>query len=181
MDGRDPREWATEPLRSALDGILYRWITLFALAVVAAVVHALARGTEPLNTVVHVGQGAFLVGFIGVHLLGRLWRGRGAADGWQQAREADHATVTVARTVGWAVLVGAALALIAPLGSLADPKGFGMEVLLWCPVLFPLYCLAVWVTLDCAKHRLGRAVNESQRRFHEYWQGIARHAGGSRA
>lgn len=181
MNEQDPRDWATEPLRRALDGILYRWVALFGLPVVAAAIHATGGGKGWIDPFIHVGLGAFLVGFIGVHLLGRLWRRRGTPDGWQQAEEVDHGTVTVARLIGWTVMIGASLALIAPLGTLADPKQFGMEVLLWFPLLFPLYCLAVWVTLDCARDRLGRAVEESRRRFHQYWHDIARHAGGSAA
>ena len=47
-----------------------------------------------------------------------------------------------------------------------------MEVLLWFPLYFPLYCLAVWVTIDCAQHRLGRGVDEAQHRFQEYWHRV---------
>jgi hypothetical protein len=178
---QDPSYWATEPLRCALDAIVYRWVALFGLPVVAAVIHATGGGKGWLDPFIHAGQGAFLVGFIGVHLLGRLWRRHGSPGGWQQAVEVDRGTVTVARLIGWTVMIGTGLALIAPLGTLADPKQFGMEVLLWFPLLFPLYCLAVWVTIDCARDRLGRAVEESQRRFHQYWRDIAQQGKGSAA
>lgn len=171
----DPQAWASEPLRRALDAVLYRWIALFGLPVVAALAHALNGGAEPLNSLVHVGLPAILIGFIGVHLVGLLWRDRGAPDGWRQAASADHATVVVTRSVGWVALMGAALAMIAPLGTLSDPRAFALEVLLWFPLLFPLYCLAVWITLECARHRLGRAAEESKRRFQEYWRDVARH------
>jgi hypothetical protein len=183
MERQDPRTWATEPIRRALDAILYRWLALLGLPVAAAVAHALGASREWVDTLVHVGLGAFLVGFIGVHLLGRLWRRHGAPDGWDQAEAADRGTVTVARSVGWVVLLGAALALAAPLGSLSDPRQFGMEVLLWFPILFPLYCLAVWCTIDCARDRLGRAAEESRQRFLEHWRDVARrgHRGGAAA
>lgn len=184
MDERwtgDPRAWAVEPLRRALDAILYRWIALFGLPVVAAVAHVVGASREWVDTLVHIGLGAFLLGYIGVHLVGKLWRRHGAPDGWQQAQQADRGTVAVARTVGWVVLFGAALALVSPLGSMADPKQFGMEVLLWFPLLFPLYCLAVWCTIDCARDRLGRAAEESRRRFRDYWRDLARQTRGSAA
>jgi hypothetical protein len=177
----DPRSWAAEPLRRALDAILYRWIALFGLAVVAAVAHVVGASREWVDTAVHMGLGAFLLGFIGLHLVGRVWRRHGSADGWRQARDADRGTVAVARTVGWVVLVGAAMALVSPLGTLADPKQFGMEILLWFPILFPLYCLAAWCTIDCARDRLGRAAEESRQRFRDYWRDLARQAGGSAA
>jgi hypothetical protein len=177
----DPRAWADQPIRCAIDGILYRWIALFALPVVAALLHRLAGGAEPLDSIVHVGLLAFLVAFIGVHLFGRLWRQHGAPDGWQQADAVDHQTVVVTRSVGWVVVIGAALAFIAPLGTFAQPKEFGMEVLLWFPILFPLYMLAVWVTLDCARDRLGRGVDESQSRLHRYWRRVAGRGGRSAA
>lgn len=176
MEATDPRTWATEPLRRALDGILYRWVALFGLPIVAAVLHAVGASRDWVDTLVHVGLGAFLLGFIGVHVVGRIWRRHGAPDGWAQATEADRGTVAVARVVGWTVVIGAALALIAPLGSLSDARAFGMEILLWFPLLFPLYCLAVWCTIDCARDRLGRAADESRQRFHDYWRDIARRA-----
>jgi hypothetical protein len=176
MQRLEPRAWAEEPLRRALDAILYRWLALFGLPVLAAVVHAIAAGRAWLDTLVHVGIGACLVGFIGVHLVGRIWRRHGAPDGWDEARGADRGTVAVAHGIGWVVLVGAALALVAPLGTLADPERFGMEVLLWFPLLFPLYCLAVWCTIDCAHDRLGRAADESRQRLHAYWREVARGA-----
>jgi hypothetical protein len=43
--------------------------------------------------------------------------------------------------------------------------------------MLPLYSLAVWVTLDCAEHRLGRGVEESRRRVDLYWRHIAGRAG----
>ena len=183
MEPQDPRTWAAEPLRRALDAILYRWLALFGLPVAAAMAHAVGASREWVDTLVHVGLGAFLVGFIGVHLVGRLWRRHGAPDGWQQARAADRGTVAVARTIGWVVLLGAALALVAPLGSVSDPRQFGMEVLLWFPILFPMYCLAVWCTIDCARDRLGRAADESRQRFRDYWRDLARkaHPGGTAA
>jgi hypothetical protein len=183
MQPLEPRAWAEEPLRRALDAILYRWLALFGLPVTAAVVHAIGAERAWLDGLVHVGTGAFLAGFISVHLLGRIWRRHGAADGWAEARSADRGTVAVAHGIGWVVLVGAALALIAPLGTLADPKRFGMEVLLWFPILFPLYCLAVWCTIDCARDRLGRAAEESRQRLHDYWRDVAHraHGGGAAA
>jgi hypothetical protein len=183
MEWQDPGTWATEPMRRALDGILYRWVALFGLPVLAAILHAIGASHEWLDTLVHVGLAAFLVGFIVVHLVGRIWRRHGAPDGWTQAAEADRGTVAVARVVGWTVVIGAGLAIIAPLGSLGDAKQFGMEILLWFPLLFPLYCLAAWCTIDCARDRLGRAASESRQRLQDYWRDTARraHGGGTAA
>jgi len=173
MEWRDPRSWADEPILRALDAILYRWILLFGLPVLAAVLHAVIDGRGWLDTAVHAGVAGSLLAFIGVHLIGRLQRRHGSPDGWATAGDADRSTVAVARGIGWVVVIGAALALVAPLGSLAEPKAFGMEVLLWFPLLFPLYSLAVWCTIDCARDRLGRAADESRQRLHTYWQDVA--------
>jgi hypothetical protein len=174
MDGRDPHEWVNEPLRQALDGVLYRWLALFCAPVAIAAVHKLA-GDPSLDCALHVCLPAFVAGYVGVHLVGRLfWHGRGPLDGWSRAREADRGTVALTRTIGWVALVGAGLAIVAPLGTLEDPHQFLMEVLLWFPLYFPLYCLAVWVTIDCARHRLGKGVDASQHRVLEYWHEVGR-------
>lgn len=181
MTEGDPRDWVNEPLRRAVDGILYRWIGLFGLTVVGAVAHALGAANPRVDTAVHFGLPLVLVAFIAVHLVGRPWRRRGAADGWERAAEADGGTVVFTRAVGLAVVIGCPLALVAPLASVGDGASFITEVLLWFPLLWPLYALAVWVTLDCARHRLGRAVDESHRRMLAYWHGVADHArGGAR-
>jgi hypothetical protein len=172
----DPQRWALEPVRRALDGVLYRWVALFGTAVAAALVHALNGGAQPIDRMVHIGLPAFLAVFVLVHLVGLIWRRHGATDGWEQASSADHATVLVARSVGWVILVGAALAVVAPLGTLSHFKAFWMEVLLWFPLYFPLYCAAVWLTIGCARDRLGRGVEESQRRLHQYWRDLSRSA-----
>lgn len=174
MDARDPQQWVDEPLRRALDGVLYRWLALFCVPVAAAVLHKLS-GDPSVDHLVHVCVPLALAGYIGIHLVGRcFWRCRLPADGWERAVQADRPTVVITRTIGWATLIGAGLAIAAPLGTLAEPRKFLMEVLLWFPLLFPLYALAVWVTIDCARHRLGRGVDRSQHRFQEYWQEVKR-------
>jgi hypothetical protein len=173
---RDPAAWMNEPVRRALDGVLYRWLALFAVSVTAAVGHKLANG-GPADRLVHVGLPMFLVAYIAVHLVGRVWRRRGDPGGWRQARDADRWTELLARSVGWVALFGGALAVIATLGTLGEPRQMLMEILLWTPLMLPLYSLAVWVTLDCAEHRLGRGVEESRRRVDLYWRHIAGRAG----
>jgi len=174
MNGREPRDWVNEPVRQALDGVLYRWLALFCAPVAIAAVHKMA-GDPSLDCALHVCLPAFLAGYVGIHLLGRLfWHGRGPADGWSRAVEADRGTVALTRTIGWVALFGAGMAIIAPLGTFEDPHRFLMEVLLWFPLYFPLYCLAVWVTIDCARHRLGKGVDAAQHRVFEYWHEVGR-------
>lgn len=173
MDARDPQQWVNEPLRRALDGVLYRWLALFCVPVAAAAIHRLASDPT-VDRAIHVGVPLFLAAYIGVHLVGRIFWHREPADGWVRAGQADRATVALTRTIGWATLFGAGLAIIAPLGTLQEPRQFLMEVLLWFPLYFPLYCLAVWVTVDCARHRLGKGVDASQHRIVEYWHQVGR-------
>ena len=171
MAARDPESWVSEPLRRALDGVLYRWLALFCTPVAAAALHK-AFGAGPIDQAVHAGIPLFLIGYIGVHLAGRRRRNRGSPDGWLQARQVDHGTVAVARTIGLVTVIGAGLSLVAPLGTLREPRQFLMEVLLWFPLLFPLYAAAVWVTIDCARHRLGRGVEDAQHRIQQYWRQV---------
>jgi hypothetical protein len=172
MDAREPQDWVDEPLRHALDGVLYRWLALFCIPVAAAVVHKLA-GSSTVDGLLHLCVPLALAGYIGVHLVGRLfWHDRLPADGWDRAAASDRSTVAITRTTGWVAMIGAGLAMVAPLGSLGEPRQFLMEVLLWFPLLFPLYSLAVWVTIDCARHRLGRGVDEARHRFQEYWSRV---------
>jgi hypothetical protein len=174
MDARDPQRWVDEPVRRALDGVLYRWLALFCAPVACAVVHRVSSEAT-LDHAIHLCLPLFLAAYIAVHLVGRLfWRCTLPQEGWIRAAQADRATVALTRTVGWVTLIGAGLAIIAPLGTIAEPRQFLMEVLLWFPLLFPLYSLAVWVTVDCARHRLGRGVDEAQHRFQEYWQQVGR-------
>lgn len=176
LERRDPVSWVNEPVREALDGVLYRWIALFGASVLSAVAHKLAN-EGPVDRLVHVGLPLFLASYIALHLVGRLWRRRGDPEGWARAREADRATALVARSVGWVALFGCALAVIATLGTLGEPRQMLTEILLWTPLMLPLYSLAVWVTLDCAEHRLGRGVEESRRRVDLYWRHVAGRAG----
>jgi hypothetical protein len=181
MDARDPQQWVDEPVRHALDAVLYRWLALFCAPVAVAVVHKLASDHPTIDSAVHLGLPLFLVAYISVHLVGRFWRRRGAPDGWACAEHADHGTVAVTRTIGWVAVIGSAMACVAPLGSMGDPRTFLEEVLLWSMVLVPLYCLAVWVTIDCARHRLGRAVDASRKRVFDYWHDVAGAGRGSSA
>ena len=176
LESRDPAAWVNEPVRRALDGVLYRWLALFAASVMAAVAHKIAND-GPIDRLVHIGLPLFLVGYVMVHLAGRLWRRRGDPGGWRQARDVDRGTLLLARSVGWVALFGGALAVIATLGTLGEPRQMLMEILLWTPLMLPLYSLAVWVTLDCAEHRLGRGVEESRRRVDLYWRHVAGRAG----
>jgi len=169
MNARDPEEWVNEPMRRALDGVLYRWLALFCAPVAVAVVHRL-NDVGWIDEALHLGLPAFLVGYIVVHLVGRLfWRGRDSSDGWMRAEETDRVSVAVTRTIGWVAVIGTGLAMIATLGTLHEPKELLMEVLVWFMLYFPLYAVAVWVTIDCAHHRLARGVNESRRRIQAYW------------
>ena len=107
MDARDPQQWVDEPLRRALDGVLYRWLALFCAPVAAAVIHK-AVGSDQINDAVHLCLPVFLTGYIVVHLVGRLfWHGSQPADGWIRASQTDRGTVALTRTIGWVALVGA--------------------------------------------------------------------------
>jgi carbon starvation protein CstA len=172
MDARDPQQWVNEPLRRALDGVLYRWLALFCVPVAAAAIHKMAA-SGTVDGVIHLCIPIFLAGYVGVHLVGRIFWRKEPDDGWTRAGQADRATVALTRTIGWVTVVGAGLAIVAPLGTLLEPRQFLMEVLLWFPLLFPLYALAVWVTIDCAQHRLGKGADQSEQRFHEYWRRVS--------
>lgn len=171
MTARDPEHWIREPVRRALDGVLYRWLALFCTPVVAAALHKVA-GSGPVDQAVHAGIPLFLIGYLAVHLAGRVRRNRGSPGGWLTASEVDRGTVALVRTVGLVTIIGAGLAIVAPLGTLAEPRQFLMEILMWFPLLFPAYAAAVWVTIDCAEHRLGRGVDEERRRIQQYWRQV---------
>jgi hypothetical protein len=129
----------------------------------------------PLHEVAHFA----LVGVMGVVVLARaihVLRRGGAADeaAWVRAR-AIHGTdarlaqvLTVAVPLAW--LVGGVTILVHHLEVLHGPA---LVMGVWLPVAAVVWTLATFAWHDFCRDRIAAALDESDRRYREYWREVA--------
>jgi hypothetical protein len=170
----DPARAVAQPVAQALDALIVGAAASFALSVAAALTAVLSPD-GPLHEVAHFA----LVGVMGVMILARavhVLRRRNPADdaAWVRAH-ATHGTdarlaqvLTVAVPLAW--LVGGVTILVHHLEALHGPA---LVMGVWLPVAAAVWALATFAWHDFCRDRIAAALDESDRRYREYWREVA--------
>ena len=170
----DPARAVAQPVARALDALIIGAAASFALSVVAALTAVLSPD-GPLHEVAHFA----LVGVMGVVILARaihILRRRSPADeaAWVRAR-AVHGTdarlaqvLTVAVPLAW--LAGGVTILVHHIDALHGPA---LIMGVWLPVAAAVWTLATFAWHDFCRDRIAAALDESDRRYREYWREVA--------
>jgi hypothetical protein len=170
----DPVRAVAQPVARALDTLILGALGSFVLSVAAALTAVLAPDGL-LHEVAHfalVGAMGFIVLARAVHVL----RGGGSADGtaWSRARAIDGSDARLAQVLTVAVpfawLVGGVTILVHHIGMLHGPA---LVMGVWLPVAATVWILATFAWHDFCRDRIAAALDESDRRYREYWRDVA--------
>jgi len=170
----DPAGVIAQPVARALDSLIVGAVASFALSVAAALTAVLS----PEGPAHEVGHFA-LVGVMSVIVLARgahvLRRGpSGDHDAWTRARaihrsDADLARVlTVSVPLAW---LGGGLTIIVHHIEVLHGPALLMGV--WLPVAAAVWVLASFAWHDFWRDRIAGALDESDRKYREYWRDVA--------
>jgi hypothetical protein len=170
----DPADMVAQPVARALDSLIIGAAVSFALSVAAALT-AVFSPEGPLHEVAHfalVGvMGAILIAR-GVHVL-RRERMRDP-DAWARARAVHRSdahlaqVLTVAVPLAW--LGGGVTIIVYHIGVLHGP---GLVIGVWLPVAAAVWVLASFAWHDFCHDRIAAALDESDRKYREYWRDLA--------
>lgn len=170
----DPARAVSQPVARALDALIIGAAASFALSVAAALTAVLSPDGL-LHEVAHFA----LVGVMGFVILARavhVLRRRGTTDdtAWVRAR-AIHGTdarlaqvLTVAVPLAW--LAGGVTILVHHIDALHGPA---LVMGVWLPVAAAVWTLATFAWHDFCRDRIAAALDESDRRYREYWREVA--------
>ena len=170
----DPARAVSQPVTRALDTLIIGAAASFALSVAAALTAVLSPD-GPLHEVAHFA----LVGVMGFVVLARaihVLRRESAADeaAWVRAREVHRTdahlaqVLTVAVPLAW--LVGGVTILLHHIEVLHGPA---LVMGVWLPVAAVVWTLATFAWHDFCRDRIAAALDESDRRYREYWREVA--------
>lgn len=171
----DPIRAVAQPVEHALDALIVGAGASFALSIVIVLL-AVLTPEGPLHDVAHVALVVIMAVVVAarcIHLLrGRAGTGSGA---WGRAREMHrwdtHLAQALTVTVPIAWLVGGLTILAQHLLALSAVLPL---VGIWLPVAAGLWIAAAFAWHDFCHDRLAGALDESHRRYREYWRDIAR-------
>lgn len=157
----------------ALDGLIIGAALSFGLSVVAVFATAFAIESNA-HAIAHLslpGLMGLVIVVRGVHLLRRHPTPR--EDAWARAGAVSSFDSRLARVLSIAVplawLVGSGAILVRH----ADPLHDLLVVVgLWLPLGALLWILATFAWTDAFRDRIGAGLDESDRRFREYWRDI---------
>jgi hypothetical protein len=170
----DPAHAVAQPVARALDSLIVGAAASFALSV-AAVLTAVLPAEGLAHEVAHFA----LVGVMGVVLIARgihvLRRERMSdPDAWTRARALHRSDTHIAQalTVGvpLAWLGGGVTIIVHHVGVLHGP---GLVIGVWLPVAAAVWVLASFSWHDFCRDRIAAALDESDRRYREYWRDLA--------
>jgi hypothetical protein len=163
----------SEPVVRALDGLIVGAALSFVLSVVAvfATVFAIEGNAHAVAHLSLPGLMALVIVIRGAHLLRRHPAAR--EDAWTRARAISSFDSQLARVLSIAVplawLVGSGAILVRHaemLHHLLVGGGF------WLPLGAVLWIIATFAWTDACRDRIGAGVDESDRRFRDYWREI---------
>jgi hypothetical protein len=170
----DPADRVAQPVARALDSLIVGAVASFALSI-AAVLTAVFSSEGPAHEVAHfalVGVMFVIVLARGVHVL-RRGPARDA-DAWARARAVHRSDTDLARVLSVSVplawLVGGLTIIVHHIGVLHGP---GLVIGIWLPVAAAVWVLASFAWHDFWRDRIAGALDESDRRYREYWRDIA--------
>jgi hypothetical protein len=163
----------TEPVERALDALIVGAAASFGLSVVAVFATAFAVEGQ-VHAIAHLSLPA-LMGLVivvrGVQLRRRPTTPRD--DVWTRARAVSAVDSRLARVLSIAVplawLVGSGAILVRHAPMLHDMFVVGGLVL---PLGAALWILATFAWTDACRDRIGAGLDESDRRFRDYWRDI---------
>jgi hypothetical protein len=163
----------TEPVERALDALIVGAAASFALSVAAVFATAFAVEGQ-VHAISHLSLPA-LMGLVivvrGVHLLRRHPTARD--DVWTRARAVSAFDSRLARVLSYAVplawLVGSGAILVRHAPMLRDMLVGGG---IWLPLGGVLWILATFAWTDACRDRIGAGLDESDRKFRDYWRDI---------
>jgi hypothetical protein len=170
----DPAQEVGQPVARALDSLIIGAAASFALSV-AAVLTAVLSPEGPLHEAAHFA----LVGVMGAILVARsvylLRRERTSdADAWARAGAVHRSDAHLARVLTVAVplawLAGGVTIIVSHLGVLHGPS---LLLGVWLPVAASVWALASFAWHDFCHDRIAAALDESDRRYREYWRDLA--------
>jgi hypothetical protein len=170
----DPAHDVAQPVTRVLDSLIVGAVASFALSVAAALTAVLSPD-GPLHEVAHfalVGVMAVIVVARGVHVM-RRGRERDP-DAWTRARAVRRSDAQLAQVLIVAVplawLGGGVTIIVNHLGVVHGP---GLVIGLWLPVAATVWILASFAWHDFCRDRIAAALDESDRRYREYWRDLA--------
>ena len=177
MDSLSPVDPAsvTDPVERALDGLIVGAAASFALSV-AAVFATVFAVEGQVHAIAHLSLPALMIVVIvvrGIHLARRHPAPRD--DVWTRARAVSAFDSQLARALSFAVplawLIGSGAILARHASMLQDLLVVGG---LWLPLGATLWIVATFAWTDACRDRIGAGIDESDRRFRDYWRDVGR-------
>jgi hypothetical protein len=169
----DPAHAVAQPISRALDSVIIGAVASFALAI-ATVLTAVLTPDGPLHEIAHfglVGVMGFAVVVRAIHVMGR--HATVDPDAWTQARavhrwDTDLALVlTIAVPLAW--LAGSITIVVHHIPALHGPS---LVLGALMPVAATLWILASFAWHDFCRDRIAAALDESNRRYRQYWRDL---------
>ena len=163
----------SEPVVRALSALILAATASFALSVAAVLVTVFAVDGER-HLVAHLALPSFMAMVIVGRLVYLIRRHRTPQDdAWVRARAVDAFDTRLAQVLSLAVplawLIGSAAILVR---HWTHFEGFAMMAGLWLPLAAILWILATFAWVDACRDRLGTGLDESDRRFRDYWRNV---------
>lgn len=163
----------TEPVMRALDALIVGAAASFVLSI-AAVFATVFAAEGHVHAIAHLslpGLMGLVIVIRGMHLLRRHAEPR--EDAWARARAVSAfdshlaRVLSIAVPLAWLVGSGAILARHAPVHhDLFVTLGF------WLPLGAALWILATFAWTDACRDKIAAGLDESDRRFRDYWRDI---------
>jgi hypothetical protein len=165
----------TEPVVRALDGLIVGAAASFGLSVIAVFATAFAVEGH-VHAIAHLslpGLMALVIVIRGVHLVRRHTEPRD--DAWTRARAVSSLDSRLAQVLSIAVplawLVGSGAILVRHEAAFRDLfVGGGF----WLPLGAALWILATFAWKDACRDKIAAGLDESDRKFRDYWRDIGR-------
>lgn len=171
----DPAHAVSQPVARALDSLIIGAGASFALSVAAALT-AVFSPEGLLHEIAHfalVGVMVVIILVRGIHVMRRANPSDPAA--WARARAVHRSDAHLAQaltvTVPIAWLVGGVTILVHHLEALHGPA---LVMGVWLPVAATVWILATFAWHDFCRDRIASALDETDRKYREYWRDIAR-------
>ena len=159
----------------ALDTLIVVAAVSFAVSVMTVLVTIFAAD-GPIHAIAHLSL-PILMGLVvvvrGAYFLVR--RPRPRSDAWSRARAVDSSDARLAQILTFAV---PAAWLVGSIGILirhgTDHHGFTPAMGLWLPLSAALWIFATFAWIDACRDRVAAGLDESDRKFRDYWRNIGR-------
>ena len=172
--GGDPSQVVARPVERALGALILLGLASFVLSILAVLL-AHERGAGPAHEGAHFALLVVMALVVFARAIQLIRNGgRSDADAWRRARDLHRSDTAVARVLTLAVplawLGGSVSIVMHHVPALAVLAPFAGAL---APLAATLWILATFAWYDLCTERIGRALEESDRRYREYWRNIA--------